>query len=51
MAYLLLRVMVGLNEKVTISFLLVGHTKFAQDQGFGLFERVFNYFESSPVNR
>ena len=41
MAYLLWRVMVGLNEEVTISFLLVGHTKFAPDQGFGLFKRVF----------
>ena len=33
--------MAGLNEEVTISFLLVGHTKFAPDQGFGLFKRVF----------
>ena len=41
MAYSLWRVMVGLNEEVTISFLLVGHTKFAPDQGFGLFKRVF----------
>ena len=40
MAYLLWRVMVGLNEEVTISFLLVGHTKFAPHQGFGLFKRV-----------
>ena len=41
MAYLLWRVMAGLNEEVTISFLLVGHTKFVPDQGFGLFKRVF----------
>ena len=41
MAYLLWRVMAGLNEEVTISFLLVCHTKFAPDQGFGLFKRVF----------
>jgi len=41
MAYLLWRVMAGLNEEVTISFLLVGHTKFAPDWGFGLFKRLF----------
>ena len=33
--------MAGLNEDMTISFLLVGHTKFALDQGFGLFKRGF----------
>ena len=41
MAYLLWRVMAGLNEEITISFLLVGHTKFAPDWGFGLFKRLF----------
>ena len=34
MAYLLWRVMAGLNEEVTIAFLLVDHTKFAPDLGF-----------------
>ena len=38
MAYLLWKVMTGLNEEVTISFLLVGHTKFAPNWGFGLFK-------------
>lgn len=41
MAYLLWRVLVGLSEEVTISFLLVGHTKFAPDWGFGLFKRLY----------
>ena len=33
--------MTGLNEEITISFLLAGHTKFAPDWGFGLFKRLF----------
>ena len=33
--------MARLNEEATISFLLVDHTRFALDQGFGLFKRVF----------
>ena len=41
MAYLMWRVLVGLNEEITISFLVVGHTKFAPDWGFGLFKRLF----------
>ena len=41
MAYLMWRVLVGLNEEIIISFLLVGHTKFAPDWGFGLFKRLF----------
>lgn len=41
MAYLMWRVMTGLSKEVTISFLLVGHTKFAPDWGFGLFKRLF----------
>ena len=40
MAYLMWRVMVGLNREITMSFLLVGHTKFAPDWCFGLFKRV-----------
>ena len=39
MAYLMWRVLVGLNEEITTSFLLVGHTKFAPDWGFRLFKR------------
>jgi len=34
-------VLVGLNQSVTISFLLVGHTKFAPDWCFGLFKQRF----------
>ena len=33
--------MVGLHEEITLSFLLVGHTKFAPDWCFGLFKQVF----------
>ena len=40
MQYLAWRVMVGLNN-ITVSFLIVGHTKFAPDWCFGLFKRAF----------
>ena len=50
MAYLLWRVMVGLNEEVTISFLLVGHTKFAPDWGFGLFKQLFKKTEVATIH-
>ena len=39
--YLMWRVLTGLHEEITISFLLVGHTKFAPDWCFGLFKRLF----------
>ena len=41
MAYLMWRVLTGLHEEITISFLLVGHTKFVPDWCFGLFKRLF----------
>ena len=50
MAYLLWRVMVGLNEEVTISFLLVGHTKFAPDWGFGLFKQLFRKTKVATIH-
>ena len=40
MQYLTWRVMVGLNN-ITVSFLIVGHTKFAPDWCFSLFKRAF----------
>ena len=39
--YLLWRVLVSLHEEITISFLPVGHTKFAPDWCFGLLKRKF----------
>ena len=41
--------MVGLNEEITISFLLVGHTKFLPDWGFGLFKRLFKRSKVSTI--
>ena len=41
MFYLIWRVLAELHEEITISFLLVGHTKFAPDWCFGLFKRLF----------
>ena len=34
-------VMVGLNKKITVYFLIVGHTKFSPDWCFGLFKQAF----------
>ena len=39
MSYLMWRVLTGLHEEIKISFLPVGHTKFAPDWCFGLFKR------------
>ena len=39
--YLAWRVMTGRHIQITLSFLVVGHTKFAPDWCFGLFERLF----------
>ena len=41
MQYLSWRVMVGLNKSITLSFLIVGHTKFSPDWCFGLFKQAF----------
>lgn len=41
MQYLAWRVLVGLNRTITISFLIVGHTKFSPDWCFGLIKRSF----------
>ena len=39
--YLMWRVMVGLHRQITLSFLIVGHTKFAPDWCFGLLKQRF----------
>ncbi len=41
MQYLAWRVLARLNERIEISFMLVGHTKFAPDWCFGLFKQRF----------
>ena len=41
MQYLAWRVLAGLNERIEISFMIVGHTKFAPDWCFGLFKQRF----------
>jgi hypothetical protein len=37
--YLMYRVLTGLHEKIELSFLIVGHTKFSPDGYFGLIKR------------
>ena len=39
--YLMWRTLVGLHKSITLSFLMVGHTKFAPDWCFGLFKQLF----------
>lgn len=41
MQYLMWRVMTDLNQEIEISFMLVGHTKFAPDWAFGLLKQKF----------
>ena len=33
--------MVGLSDSITLSFMIVGHTKFSPDSWFGLLKQVF----------
>ena len=42
MFYLMWRVLAGLHKEITISFLLVGHTKFSPDWCFGLFKQLYH---------
>lgn len=39
--YLLWRTLAGSNESIELSFMLVGHTKFAPDRFFGLFKNLY----------
>ena len=39
--YLMWRTMVGLHKRITLSFLIVGHTKFSPDWCFGFIKRRF----------
>ena len=41
MQYLAWRVLAGLNRRIEISFLIVGHTKFAPDWCFGLLKQAY----------
>lgn len=44
--YLMYRVLTGLHDKIELSFLVVGHTKFSPDGYFGLIKR---YYRRSQV--
>ena len=41
MQYLAWRVLSGLNKSITLSFLIVGHTKFSPDWCFGLLKQAY----------
>ena len=49
MQYLMWRAMTGLHHSITISFMVVGHTKFAPDGCFGLLKRAFRKTEVSSL--
>ena len=40
-AYLMWRVLTGRHKQITLSFLIVGHTKFSPDTCFGLIKRLY----------
>lgn len=48
--YLMWRVMTGLHEEITLSFLLVGHTKFGPDWCFGLFKQLYKKVKVGSIN-
>ena len=48
--YLMWQVMTGLHKEITLSFLLVGHTEFAQDWCFGLFKQLFKKTRVGSIN-
>ena len=48
--YLLWRVMVGLHHSITLSFLVVGHTKFSPDWCFGLLKQRFRWTKVGCLN-
>ncbi|XP_065893388.1 uncharacterized protein [Dysidea avara] len=41
MCYFMWRILTGLHDEITISFLPVGHTKFSPDWGFGLLKQKY----------
>ena len=47
MYYLMWRILCGLHHEITLSFLIVGHTKFAPDWCFGLAKQCFR---KTPVS-
>ena len=50
MYYLAWRILAGLHDEITLSFLLVGHTKFAPDWCFGLAKQCFRRTNVSSLD-
>ena len=48
--YLMWRTLVGLHTEITLSFLLVGHTKFSPDWTFGLFKQLYRRTKVSSID-
>lgn len=44
------RVLNGLHKSITLSFLLVGHTKFSPDRCFGLLKRQYHHTDISSLD-
>ncbi|KAH3806326.1 hypothetical protein DPMN_134645 [Dreissena polymorpha] len=49
--YLLWRVLVGLHRIITLSFMLIRHTKFTPDWHFGIWKSKWREFSDSTVVR
>ena len=50
MLYCMWRVQAGLHKEITMSFLLVGHTKFSPDWCFGLFKQLYRKTNVGSIN-
>ena len=49
--YMMYRVLTGLHDKITLSFLIVGHTKFSPDGYFGLIKRHYRRSQVYTYNQ
>lgn len=48
--YLMFRVLLGLNKKITLNFLPVGHTKFSVDWAFGLIKKRIKVTDAHDID-
>ena len=49
--YLMCRVLRGLNENITLNFMIVGHTKCSPDGAFGLIKKAYRRHSVSSLSK
>ena len=49
--YLMWRVLRGLNENITLNFMIVEHTKFGPDGAFGLIKKAYRHHSVSSLSK